>query len=79
MGWVPSLVVKLVGECGTDLRAWPSAKALHIVGSVWHRNKISRRQSSNQSERAIIQPCGGLATPGCGHPLDGSDTALGAF
>jgi transposase len=22
----PSLALKLVGECGTDLRAWPSAK-----------------------------------------------------
>jgi transposase len=25
------LALKLVGECGTDLSAWPSAKALHLV------------------------------------------------
>jgi transposase len=30
-GLGPSLALKLIGECGTDLRAWPTAKALHLL------------------------------------------------
>src|SRR3954469_770403 len=40
-GIVPSLALTLVGECGTDLSAWPSAKHFTSWLSLAPHNKIS--------------------------------------
>ena len=40
-GFDPSLALKLVGECGTDLKAWPSAKNLTSLLCLARGNKIS--------------------------------------
>jgi transposase len=40
-GLGPYLALKLVGECGTDLSAWPSAKHCTSWLSLAPRNKIS--------------------------------------
>jgi transposase len=40
-GLGPYLALKLVGECGTDLSAWPSAKHFTSWLSLAPRNKIS--------------------------------------
>lgn len=74
----PSLALKLVGECGTDLAAWPSAKHFTSWLCLAPGNKISggkllssktRRSSSRAA--ALLR----LAATTIGR----SDTALGAF
>jgi len=40
-GLGPSLSLKLIGECGTDLRAWPSAKHFTSWRCLAPGNKIS--------------------------------------
>jgi transposase len=74
----PSLALKLVGECGTDLTAWPSAKHFTSWLCLAPGNKISggkllssktRRSSSRAA--ALLR----LAATTIGR----SDTALGAF
>ena len=74
----PSLSLKLVGECGTDLRAWPSAKHFTSWLCLAPGNKISgskilsshtRRSSSRAA--ALLR----LAAVTIGR----IDTALGAF
>ena len=77
-GMGPSLSLKLVGECGTDLRAWPSAKHFTSWLCLAPGNKISggkvlssrTRRSSNRAA-ALLR----LAAVTIGR----SDTALGAF
>lgn len=77
-GLGPALALKLVAECGTDLRAWKSAK--HFTS--WHclapGNKISggkllssRTRRSSSRAAALLR----LAATTIGR----SDTALGAF
>ncbi len=74
----PSLALKLVGECGTDLAAWPSAKHFTSWLCLAPGNKISggkllssrTRRSSNRAA-ALLR----LAATTLGR----SDTALGAF
>ena len=77
-GLGPSLALKLVGECGTDLRAWPTAKHFTSWLCLAPGNKISggkllssrtRRSSSRAS--ALLR----LAATTIGR----SETALGAF
>jgi transposase len=77
-GLGPSLALKLVGECGTDLRAWPSAK--HFTswlclapGSKISGGKVlsSRTRRSSSRAAALLR----LAATTVGR----SDTALGAF
>lgn len=74
----PSLALKLVGECGTDLTAWPSSKHFTSWLCLSPGNKISggkllssktRRSSSRAA--ALLR----LAATTIGR----SDTALGAF
>lgn len=74
----PSLALKLVGECGTDLAAWPSSKHFTSWLCLAPGNKISggkllssktRRSSSRAA--ALLR----LAATTIGR----SDTALGAF
>lgn len=77
-GLGPSLALKLIGECGTDLRAWPSAKHFTSWLCLAPGNKISggkllssktRRSSSRAA--ALLR----LAATTIGR----SDTSLGAF
>ena len=74
----PSLALKLVGECGTDLAAWPSSKHFTSWLCLAPGNKISggkvlssktRRSSSRAA--ALLR----LAATTIGR----TDTALGAF
>jgi transposase len=47
-GLGPSLALKLIGECGTDLRAWPTAKhftswlCLALLWQIYLRRCFSR-------------------------------------
>lgn len=77
-GLGPSLAVKLVGECGTDLKAWPSAKHFTSWLCLAPDNKISggkvlssRTRRSSSRAAALLR----LAAVTIGR----SDTALGAF
>ena len=77
-GMGPSLSLKLVGECGTDLRAWPSAKHFTSWLCLAPGNKISggkvlssRTRRSSSRAAALLR----LAAVTIGR----SDTALGAF
>jgi len=77
-GLGPSLALKLVDECGTDLRAWPSAKHFTCWWCLASSNKISggkvlssRTRRSSSRAAALLQ----LAATSVGR----SDTALGAF
>lgn len=74
----PSLALKLVGECGTDLAAWPSAKHFTSWLCLSPGNKISggkllssRTRRSSSRAAALLR----LAATTIGR----SDTALGAF
>ena len=73
-----SLALKLVGECGTDLRAWPTAKHFTSWLCLAPGNKISggkllssRTRRSSSRAAALLR----LAATTIGR----SDTALGAF
>ena len=77
-GLGPSLALKLIGECGTDLRAWPSAKHFTSWLCLAPGNKISggkvlssRTRRSSSRAAALLR----LAATSIGR----SDTALGAF
>ena len=77
-GMGPSLSLKLVGECGTDLRAWPSAKHFTSWLCLAPGNRISggkvlssRTRRSSSRAAALLR----LAAVTIGR----SDTALGAF
>jgi transposase len=77
-GLGPALALKLVGECGTDLRAWPSAKHFTSWLCLAPGNKISggkllssRTRRSSSRAAALLR----LAATMIGR----SDTALGAF
>jgi transposase len=77
-GLGPSLALKLIGECGSDLRAWPSAKHFTSWLCLAPGNKISggkllssRTRRSSSRAAALLR----LAAVTIGR----SDTALGAF
>jgi hypothetical protein len=77
-GLGPSLTLKLVGECGTDLRPWPSAKHFTSWLCLAPGNKISggnilwsRTRRSSSCAAALLR----LAAVTIGR----SDTASGAF
>lgn len=77
-GLGPSLALKLVAECGTDLRAWKSAKHFTSWLCLAPGNKISggkllssRTRRSSSRAAALLR----LAAVTIGK----SDTALGAF
>jgi hypothetical protein len=74
----PSLALTLVGECGTDLSAWPSAKHFTSWLSLAPHNKISggkvlsaRTRRSGSRAAALLR----LAAVAVGRTA----TALGAF
>ena len=77
-GFGASLALKLIGECGTDLRAWPTAKHFTSWLCLAPGNKISggrllssRTRRSSSRAAALLR----LAATTIGR----SDTALGAF
>jgi transposase len=77
-GLGPSLALKLIGECGTDLRAWPTAKHFTSWLCLAPGNKTSggkvlssRTRRSSSRAAALLR----LAATSIGR----SDTALGAF
>ena len=77
-GLGPSLALKLIAECGTDLKAWPSAKHFTSWLCLAPGNKISggkllssRTRRSSSRAAALLR----LAATTIGR----SDTALGAF
>jgi transposase len=77
-GLGPYLALKLVGECGTDLSAWPSAKHFTSWLCLAPSNKISggkvlssRTRRSNNRASALLR----LAAVTVGR----TETALGAF
>jgi len=77
-GMGPSLSLKLVGECGTDLRAWPSAK--HFTSWLWLApgNKISGgKVLSSRTRRSSSRPATLLRLAAV--TIRRSDAALGAF
>jgi transposase len=77
-GLGPSLALKLVGECGTDLSAWPSAKHFTSWLCLAPSNRISggkvlssRTRRSGSRAAALLR----LAAVAVGK----TETALGAF
>jgi len=77
-GLGPSLALKLIGECGSDLQAWPSAKHFTSWLCIAPGNKVSggkllssRTRRSSSRAAALLR----LAAVTIGR----SDTALGAF
>jgi transposase len=77
-GLGPYLALKLVGECGTDLSAWPSAKHFTSWLCLAPSNKISggkvlsaKTRRSNNRAAALLR----LAAVAVGR----TETALGAF
>jgi len=77
-GLGPALALKLVGECGTDLSAWPSAKHFTSWLGLAPSNQISggkvlssRTRRSGNRAAALLR----LAATTVGR----TDTALGAF
>lgn len=74
----PSLALKLIGECGANLRAWPSAKHFTSWLCLVQGNKISggkllSSRTSRSSSRATALLRLAAVT------IERSDTALGAF
>lgn len=77
-GLGPGLALKLVGECGTDLRAWPSAKHFTSWLCLAPSNKVSggkvlssRTRRTGNRAAALLR----LAATTVGR----TETALGAF
>lgn len=77
-GLGPSVALKLIAECGTDLKAWPTAKHFTSWLCLAPGNKISggkllssRTRRSSSRAAALLR----LAAVTLGR----SDTALGAF
>lgn len=62
-----SLALKLIGECGTDLRAWPSAKVLHIMALPRTRQQDLRRQSAVVTNSSLVQSSASIVAVGCDH------------
>lgn len=74
----PSLALKLVGECGTDLAAWPSSKHFTSWLCLAPGNKISGgKLLSSKTRRSSSRAAALLRLAAT--TLGRSDTALGAF
>jgi transposase len=77
-GLGPSLSLKLIGECGTDLRAWPSSKHFTSWLCLAPGNKISGgKVLSSRTRRSSSRAAALLRLPAT--TVGRSDTALGAF
>ncbi|WP_249757383.1 IS110 family transposase [Bradyrhizobium sp. C-145] len=60
-GLGPSLALKLIGECGTDLKAWPTAKHFTSWLCLAPGNKISGGKVLSSRTRRSVQS--GSGTP----------------
>lgn len=77
-GLGPYLALKLVGECGTDLRAWPTAKHFTSWLALAPHNKISGgRVLSSKTRRTDNRAASRLRL--AAGTVGRTDTALGAF
>jgi len=77
-GLGPSLALKLIAECGTDLKAWPSAKHFTSWLCLAPGNKISGgKLLSSRTRRTSSRAAALLRLAAV--TLARSDTALGAF
>ena len=77
-GLGPALALKLVGECGTDLRAWPSAKHFTSWLCLAPGNKISGGKLLSSRTRRCSSRVAALLRLAA-TTIGRSDTALGAF
>ncbi len=73
-----SLALKLIGECGTDLRAWPSAKHFTSWLCLAPGNKISGGKVLSSRSRRSSSRAAALSRLAA-TTIGRSDTALGAF
>jgi transposase len=77
-GLGPSLALKLVGECGTNLEAWPTAKHFTSWLGLAPHNKISGGKVLSSKTRRTGNRAASLLRLAAG-TLGRTDTALGAF
>ena len=74
----PSVALKLVGECGTNLAAWPSAKHFTSWLALAPHNKISGGKVLSSKTRRTSNRAASLLRLAAG-TVGRTDTALGAF
>jgi hypothetical protein len=74
----PYLALKLVGECGTNLAAWPSAKHFTSWLALAPHNKISGGKVLSSKTRRTSNRAASLLRLAAG-TVGRTDTALGAF
>ncbi|HEY4043677.1 MAG TPA: IS110 family transposase [Rhodopila sp.] len=74
----PYLALKLVGECGTSLAAWPSAKHFTSWLTLAPHNKISGGKVLSSKTRRTSNRAASLLRLAAG-TVGRTDTALGAF
>jgi hypothetical protein len=77
-GLGPYLALKLVGECGTDLAAWPTAKHFTSWLALAPHNKISGGKVLSSKARRTSNRAASLLRLAAG-TAGRTDTALGAF
>jgi transposase len=77
-GLGPYLALKLVGECGTNLAAWPTAKHFTSWLGLAPHNKISGGKVLSSKTRRTGNRAASLLRLAAG-TLGRTDTALGAF
>jgi hypothetical protein len=77
-GLGPYLALKLVGECGTSLAAWPTAKHFTSWLGLAPHNKISGGKVPSSKTRRTDNRAASLLRLAAG-TLGRTDTALGAF
>ena len=77
-GLGPYLALKLVGECGTSLAAWPTAKHFTSWLALAPHNKISRGKVLSSKTRRTSNRAASLLRLAAG-TVGRTDTALGAF
>lgn len=77
-GLGPSLALKLIGECGTDLSAWPSVKHFTSWLCLAPGNKISGGKVLSSRTRRSSSPAAALLRLAA-TTVGRSETALGAF
>jgi transposase len=77
-GLGPYLALKLVGECGTNLSAWPSAKHFTSWLALAPHNKISGGKVLSSKTRRTSNRAASLLRLAAG-TVGRTDTALGAF
>jgi hypothetical protein len=62
-GLGPSLALKLVSECGRDLKAWPSAKHFSVALPCSRKQDL-RRKGPFIQDATVFEPSRGVVAPG---------------